>query len=245
MRILNKGIPVIGLVAMFLLPAMAWSEDPADKDKGQTVDQQGKFSYLIGWRMASELEDFPIKLESKALMQAIQDRMEGKPPKYDKDEMDKIRAEMMDQFQKEKARQADMASEKNRKEGEAFLADNGKKPGVVTTASGLQYQVVSEGKGDKPKPTDQVTVHYTGTLLDGSEFDSSVKRGKPTTFPLDKVIAGWTEGVQLMQPGAKFKFFVPPQLAYGKTGSGGVIGPEATLIFDVELLEVRAAKAAP
>ncbi|MBF0144781.1 MAG: FKBP-type peptidyl-prolyl cis-trans isomerase [Magnetococcales bacterium] len=233
-------------MALLALPTAAWSQDPVEKGKEQpSADQLAKFSYLLGWRMAAELETFPMKLDPQSLMQAIQDRLAGRESKFSKEEMDKVRTEMMETFQKEKSRQMESIGEKNRAEGASFMAENGKKPGITTTASGLQYQVVREGKGEKPKASDHVTVHYAGTLLDGTEFDSSYKRGQPTTFPLDKVIAGWTEGLQLMQPGAKFKLFVPPQLAYGKTGSGGAIGPETTLIFEVELLEVHPVKATP
>ncbi|MBF0423732.1 MAG: FKBP-type peptidyl-prolyl cis-trans isomerase [Magnetococcales bacterium] len=224
------------------MPALAWSEGSDGKEKESSEDQSGKISYMLGWRMAAELENLPLKLDSKALVQAIQDRLEKHKPKYDQAEMDKVRSAMMATFQKEKTRQLEELGAKNRSAGQAFLAENAKKPGVVTTASGLQYQVIREGKGDKPKLTDQVKVHYSGTLLDGTEFDSSVKRGQPATFPLDKVIPGWTEGLQLMQPGGKYKLFVPSELAYGNSGAGGKIGPDATLVFEVELLEVHSGK---
>lgn len=123
--------------------------------------------------------------------------------------------------------------------GEAYLAENGKRPGVTTTASGLQYEVLTEGAGKSPKATDTVEVHYRGTLIDGKEFDSSYKRGETIEFPLNGVIPGWTEGVQLMKEGAKYRFFIPSKLAYGPRGAGGVIGPDETLIFDVELIKVR------
>ena len=126
----------------------------------------------------------------------------------------------------------------SRAAGEAFLAENGKREGVVTTASGLQYEVIKEGSGAHPKATDKVLVHYHGTNIDGSVFDSSVERGQPIDFPLNGVIAGWTEGVQLMQPGAKYRFFIPSHLAYGDRGAGADIAPGATLIFDVELIEI-------
>jgi FKBP-type peptidyl-prolyl cis-trans isomerase len=131
--------------------------------------------------------------------------------------------------------------EKNQKTGEAFLAENAKKPGVKTTTSGLQYQVMAEGPAGGKQPTDAniVRVHYKGTLIDGTEFDSSYARGEPAEFPLGQVIAGWTEGVQLMSVGDKFRFFVPSQLAYGQNGAGGTIGPNETLIFEVELIEVK------
>ena len=127
----------------------------------------------------------------------------------------------------------------NLAKGEKFLEENGKKEGIVTTASGLQYQVITEGTGKSPKKTDTVLVHYAGTLLSGTEFDSSYKRKEPIEFPLNGVIAGWTEGVQLMKEGAKFRFFIPSKLAYGPRGAGRDIGPNEALIFDVELLEVR------
>lgn len=127
---------------------------------------------------------------------------------------------------------------KNKEEGMAFLAENEKKPDVVVTETGLQYQVIEASEGEKPLVTDDVTVHYTGTLLDGTKFDSSVDRGEPTTFPLSRVIPGWTEGVQLMNEGSKYRFYIPSELAYGDRGAGQLIGPNATLIFDVELLKV-------
>ena len=124
--------------------------------------------------------------------------------------------------------------------GQAFLQENAKKEGVKTTASGLQYKVLTEGTGKSPKATDTVTVNYRGTLLDGTEFDSSYKSGEPISFPLNRVIPGWTEGVQLMKEGAKYQFYIPANLAYGKQGTpGGPIGPDETLIFDVELIKVK------
>jgi len=137
------------------------------------------------------------------------------------------------------ARAADSPAEKNQKEGEAFLAANGKKPGVKTLPSGLQYAVIKEGTGRQPAATDTVTVHYKGTLINGTEFDSSYRRGQSASFPLNQVIKGWTEGVQLMKEGATYRFFIPPQLAYGARGAGGLIGPNETLIFEVELLSVQ------
>jgi FKBP-type peptidyl-prolyl cis-trans isomerase FkpA len=124
-------------------------------------------------------------------------------------------------------------------DGQRFLKENATKPGVTTTASGLQYKVLKEGTGRSPKATDVVVVNYRGTLINGKEFDSSYKSGKPIEFPLNRVIPGWTEGVQLMKEGAKYEFYIPPNLAYGSRGAGGVIGPDETLIFEVELLKVK------
>ncbi len=129
--------------------------------------------------------------------------------------------------------------EENKKAGMEFLAKNAKKDKVITTASGLQYQILTEGKGTAPVATDNVTVKYKGTLLDGTEFDSTEKHGGSATFPLNRVIKGWTEGVQLMKPGAKYRFFIPSSLAYGEEGAGRVIPPNATLIFEIELIKVN------
>jgi FKBP-type peptidyl-prolyl cis-trans isomerase len=129
--------------------------------------------------------------------------------------------------------------EENKAAGEAFLAENAKKPNITTTASGLQYEILKKGEGATPSATDNVTVHYKGTTIDGNEFDSSYSRGEPATFPLNRVIPGWTEGVQLMQEGAKYRFYIPSELAYGAHGAGRLIGPNSTLIFDVELIQIQ------
>ena len=145
-------------------------------------------------------------------------------------------------FAEQEAKQRAAAEEKGKAAkvaGESFLAENGKKEGVITLPSGLQYQVLREGNGKKPKATDQVECHYEGTLIDGTIFDSSYKRGQTATFPLNGVIAGWTEGLQLMQEGAKYRFFIPYQLGYGANGAGASIPPYAALVFDVELIAVK------
>jgi FKBP-type peptidyl-prolyl cis-trans isomerase len=131
------------------------------------------------------------------------------------------------------------SADENKIEGEKFLAENAKKPDIIVTKSGLQYTVLQQGEGAKPTATDKVTVHYEGTTIDGNVFDSSYKRGEPASFPLNRVIAGWTEGVQLMQEGSKFRFFIPSSLAYGARGAGRDIGPNSALIFDVELIKIQ------
>jgi FKBP-type peptidyl-prolyl cis-trans isomerase FklB len=146
------------------------------------------------------------------------------------------KAQMMIQAHMEKKQAEKGMAAKS--EGEAFLKANAAKPGVITTASGLQYEILQKGTGEHPKASDKVTVHYTGKNLDGSVFDSSVERGQPATFPLNGVIPGWTEGVQLMTPGSKFRFYIPSDLAYGDRGAGADIAPGATLMFDVELISI-------
>jgi FKBP-type peptidyl-prolyl cis-trans isomerase FklB len=149
-------------------------------------------------------------------------------------------------FQKEMmAKQQELAKrlgEKNKKEGEAFLSENRKKEGIKALPSGLQYKVVKAGTGKKPKSTDTVTTHYRGTLIDGTEFDSSYRRGQPASFPVSGVIPGWTEALQLMEEGAKWQLFIPPNLAYGERGAGSQIGPNATLIFEIELISIQEKK---
>jgi len=134
---------------------------------------------------------------------------------------------------------ANAMSGKNKNEGDLFLAENAKKGGVVVLPSGLQYKIIKAGNGRKPKATDEVTTHYRGTLIDGTEFDSSYKRGQPTSFPVNGVIAGWTEALQLMPVGSKWQLFIPSNLAYGERGSGGVIGPNGALVFDIELIAIK------
>jgi FKBP-type peptidyl-prolyl cis-trans isomerase FklB len=148
-------------------------------------------------------------------------------------------------FEKDMMEKQKAAGEKNASEGVKFLEDNKKKEGVKTTASGLQYKSLKEGSGAQPKATDTVTVNYRGTLTDGTEFDSSYKRNEPTTFPLSGVIKGWTEGLQLMKKGSKYQFFIPANLAYGERSPGAGIPPNSTLIFEVELLEVKGGAPSP
>jgi len=166
--------------------------------------------------------------------------MAGNEPRMTREEVEKTLAAYQERRKAEVAAKA----ETNKKAGEAFLANNRTQPGVKVTASGLQYQILEEGKGATPSATDTVVVNYRGTLLDGSEFDSSYKRGQPATFPVNGVIQGWQEALQMMKEGAKWKLFVPANLAYGERGAGASIGPNATLTFEVELLEIKA-QAAP
>lgn len=199
-----------------------------------------KLSYALGIGIGSQLAGMGTKeLNIDDFAQAIKDVISGSELKVDNAEAQTL---VQNFFQEQEAKQQAAAAEAGKAAkaaGEAFLAENGKKDGVVTLPSGLQYQVLKEGDGKKPSATDQVVCHYEGTLIDGTVFDSSYQRNQPATFGLNQVIAGWTEGVQLMQEGAKYRFFIPYNLAYGERGAGAQIPPFAALVFDVELIEVK------
>lgn len=199
-----------------------------------------KLSYALGIGIGSQLAGMGAKeLNIDDFAQAIKDVISGSELKVDNAEAQTL---VQNFFQEQEAKQQAATAEAGKAAkaaGEAFLAENGKKDGVVTLPSGLQYQVLKEGDGKKPSATDQVVCHYEGTLIDGTVFDSSYQRNQPATFGLNQVIAGWTEGVQLMQEGAKYRFFIPYNLAYGERGAGVQIPPFAALVFDVELIEVK------
>ena len=199
-----------------------------------------KLSYALGLGIGHQLLQMNAEgLNIDDFAQAIKDVMTGGELKMKDAEAQQIVQQF---FAEQEAIQQAANAEKGKAaktEGEQFLAENAKKEGVKTTASGLQYQVLREGNGKQPKATDQVECHYEGTLIDGTKFDSSYDRGQTATFPLNQVIAGWTEGLQLMHEGAKYRFFIPYQLGYGERGAGASIPPYAALIFDVELVAVK------
>lgn len=200
---------------------------------------KNRISYTIGVNIGKDFKGQEIEVETDALMMGLRDSLEGKELKLTDEEMV---AEIQDFQQKMQAKmvaEMEAAAGKNQAEGEAFLAENAKQEGVVVTESGLQYKVIEAGDGESPGPADVATVHYKGTLIDGTQFDSSYDRGQPATFPVGGVIPGWTEALQLMKPGAKWQLFIPSELAYGERGAGQEIGPNATLLFDVELISVK------
>jgi FKBP-type peptidyl-prolyl cis-trans isomerase len=220
----------------------ATGSTPADL----STDEQ-KFGYAVGYDYGHTLTQAKGSIDIKAFEKGIEEAYDGKTARLTDQQRMEVKMAVVKKLQEKAAADRAAAAEKNKADGDKFLADNGKKPGVKTTASGLQYEVLSEGKGDHPKATDKVTVNYKGTLLDGTVFDSSYDRGQPLTLPLNGVIAGWTEGVQLMTPGSKYKFYIPSNLAYGEHGGGSQIGPNSALIFEIELLGINqeAAPAAP
>lgn len=202
---------------------------------GLDTDQK-RFSYFVGTQMAQQLKNDGIAVDENAFMMGVRDVNSGAAPRLSQDEIKTT----LERMQQQRAEETKKLGANNKKEGEKFLADNAKKPGVKVTASGLQYKVINPGKGKSPKATDTVEVNYRGTLINGTEFDSSYKRGQPVTFPVSGVIQGWQEALPMMKEGAKWQIYVPAKLAYGERGAGGAIAPESTLIFDIELLSIKA-----
>lgn len=239
---------------LILLPvAFAQSKKPSAKKEAPAPvvlkTQRDSISYAIGQNIYANLKDPLVQLNLDVLIASLKDAANGKPILTEEKTMQCLTAlnqkmqERQAAMQKatDEKKQAEIAPviEKNKKEGETFLEENKKKEGVLTTASGLQYKILSKGTGDVfPKATDKVRVHYKGTLLDGKVFDSSYDRKEPATFPLNQVIKGWTEGLQLMHVGDKFQFFIPYELAYGEMGRGESIPPATVLTFEVELLDI-------
>lgn len=218
------------------------------QDSGKAVDlktEKQKSSYAIGCDIGSNIKQIADEIDLDAVLVGIKDSTAGKE-KMTPEEKQKALTAFSQILKKKMEDKRKLEGEKNRTEGEAFLKANAQKPGVKTTPSGLQYMVIKEGAGPTPKPTDIVTVHYRGTLLDGKEFDSSYKRNEPAVFPLNRVIPGWTEGVGLMKVGSTYKLFIPSELAYRETGTGNDIGPNSVLVFEVQLIDVKpAAQAQP
>jgi len=209
---------------------------PTDKER---------FSYAIGMNLASGLKQQKVDIDPDMLLRGLKDALAGGKTLLTPEEEQLAIAQLQAQIRKTQEDEIKRLGEENMKNGADFLAANKTKEGVVTLPSGLQYKILTAGTGDKPSVTDTVTCNYRGTLLDGTEFDSSYKRGQPASFPLNGVIKGWTEALQLMPVGSKWQLFLPPEIAYGPRGAGGVIGPNATLIFEVELLSIKGKQAAP
>jgi FKBP-type peptidyl-prolyl cis-trans isomerase len=228
-KFLQKSLTAAAIVAALGTAGGAFAQElKTEKDK---------VSYMVGMDVGKGLSSIKDEIDMAVVIQALQASVKGEKTALTQEEALKVRQDFMTKLQAKRAAEEKVKAETNKKAGEDFLAKNKGKKGVTTTASGLQYEVVKAGTGPKPKDTDTVQVHYTGTLLDGTKFDSSVDRGEPATFPLKGVIPGWTEGLQLMPVGSKYKFYIPSALAYGENGPGP-IGPNAMLTFEVELLKI-------
>ena len=198
-----------------------------------------KLSYSFGLAIGTQLMDMGAEaINVEDFSQALKDVFTGQPLAVKPEEAQNMVSSFLHEQETAKRKEMEEKGLKARSEGESFLRDNGKRPGIITTASGLQYEILEEGNGKHPKATDSVKCHYEGRLIDGTVFDSSIRRGEPAVFPLNGVISGWTEGVQLMAEGAKYRFYIPYQLAYGANGAGSSIPTYAALIFDIELIAV-------
>lgn len=202
-------------------------------------DEREKASYAVGLSMGNSLRSQSVDVNPDIVAQGLHDGFSGAKPLITEEEARTAMTQLQKNVRTQQEAKMAQAGGKNKTDGEAFLAANKAKPGVVTLPSGLQYKILKEGTGPKPTATDSVVCNYRGTLLDGKEFDSSYKRGQPATFPVNRVIKGWTEALQLMPVGSKWELFIPPDMAYGVQGAGGDIGPNSTLIFEVELLSIQ------
>ncbi len=240
MRLLIVAILMVGLS----LSATAQKPDKAAKSTNPATIELKTFedsvAYAIGINVGNSLLKDDLLLDVDIIKAGLNDVLYTKKEKLSKEELDRVFQAFSAQIQEKQMQKQAQEGTKNLLKGRNFMEENKKKPGVKVTPSGLQYEVITDGTGAKPVATDKVKVHYVGTLLDGSKFDSSVDRGEPVTFPLGNVIKGWTEGLQLMPVGSKYRFFIPADLGYGERGApGGQIGPNETLIFEVELINIE------
>lgn len=221
--------------------AAAETAAPASSGSIELDTPEKQVTYIVGYNMAQQANANGLTFNKEVMAQAIQDVADEKEPRIAADEQQQIMMSFQEEQQAKRDAEMQVKGEENLKKSQAFLDENAKKEGVVTTESGLQYKVLESGKEGAPKPKedDNVKVHYHGTLIDGTVFDSSVDRGQPVTFPVNGVIKGWVEALQLMKTGDKFELYIPPDLAYGAGGTAGKIGPNDALIFQVELLEIN------
>ena len=221
-------------IAMTVLPALVCAQEaPALKT------EKDKLSYAMGMDLGAQLKSVGVDLDAAVFAEGLRAGLAGTKTALTPDEAKALITELQKSLATKQAAAARVAGEKNRTDGDAFLAANKTKPGVVTLPSGLQYKILTTGTGKMPTATDTVVCHYRGTLIDGKEFDSSYKSGQPATFPVNKVIKGWTEVLQLMPVGSKWQVFIPSSLAYAERGAGADIGPNATLIFEIELVAIK------
>ena len=200
---------------------------------------KNRISYTIGVNIGQDFKSQNMDVDPDLLLMGLKDTLSGKELQLTEEEMVQEIQNFQQEMQAKMAAEMEVKAAENKAAGEAFLAENAKQEGVVVTESGLQYKIIEPGQGDSPGPADVATVHYRGTLIDGTQFDSSYDRGQPASFPVGGVIPGWSEALQLMKPGAKWQLSIPAELAYGERGAGQDIGPNSTLLFDVELISVE------
>ncbi|MCA1685373.1 MAG: FKBP-type peptidyl-prolyl cis-trans isomerase [Planctomycetia bacterium] len=239
-------VAVVGL-AVAVVSGVAAGQDAAKesatKGSAELKDLKSKASYSIGLSIGRNLKGAAVDVDSDLIARGLKDGVSGAKALLTDEELQKVMQDFQAAIVAKKMEESKGAGDKNKKEGDAFLAANKAKPDVKVLPSGLQYKVIKEGTGATPKPTDTVTTNYRGTLIDGTEFDSSYKRNEPASFPVNGVIRGWTEALQRMKVGSKWQLYIPSELAYGPNGSPPVIGPNSVLVFDIELLGVGPAPA--
>jgi FKBP-type peptidyl-prolyl cis-trans isomerase FklB len=243
MRVLALGLSLTLASTLAAPAALAQDAKPAEAAPapvpGALKDAKAQASYAIGLSVAKGLKHDMVEVDPTAMALGLQDGMSGAKPQLTEDQMRAAVAQVQADVKARRQEKAARAAATNKSEGEAFLKANHDKPGVITQPSGLQYQVLTAGTGPKPAADDSVICNYRGALLDGTEFDSSYQRGAPDTLPVSGVIKGWTEALQLMPVGSKWRIYVPANLAYGEKGAGEDIGPNAVLVFDIELLSIQ------
>lgn len=227
----------LSAISVLALALAACNQGATTTGAPESLEQRA--SYAVGYSAGKQISSQAGDLDVDQMVAGLRDAFAGDTGQMTAEEIQSTMMEYQQAMTAAESERLSTASAENRAAGEAFLAANAGKPGVVVTDSGLQYEVLEEGDGAAPLATDEVTVHYEGRLLDGTVFDSSYEKGSPATFPLSRVISGWTEGVQLMKVGAKYRFFIPDGLAYGVRPPPGDIGPNCTLIFEVELLAIN------
>lgn len=233
----NSSMKVILTIASVAMLTLACNAQPQGSAAVDLKNEQDSASYAIGASIGGNLKQQGAEVNADMLAAGLKDALAGQSKLTD-EQMQTVLMAFQERAMKKQQEEMSKKGEANQKKGVDFLAANEKKEGVKKTASGLQYKVIKEGNGKKPSATDQVTVHYTGTLIDGTKFDSSVDRGQPATFGLNQVIPGWTEGLQLMSEGSKYMLYIPSELGYGANGAGGSIGPNEVLVFEVELIKI-------
>ena len=239
-RFAQKSLVLLAFLCL-VLPGIACAQDEeAAAPEGQALDSlEKRASYALGLNMAQSMKAQAVPIDIELLIEGLKDAFTGAETRLTDQEVQQTLQEFQQMMMQRQQETRAAQGAENQQAAEAFFAENGAKEGVVTTESGLQYMVMQEGDGPKPSATDRVTVHYEGTLLDGTKFDSSYDRGQPATFPVNGVIQGWQEAVPLMSVGSKYKLWIPADLAYGANGQGPIIGPNAALVFEVELLSIE------
>ena len=225
------------LVCAFCFSTLSCEKIKSLWDKPVKMEtEEDKTSYILGYVLSKNIKQKEPQINNSTFLQGVKDGLDNKKPALQPEDIEAINNQIE---KKAVLKKQTEQGEKNKMNGQKFLEENKTKEGIKVTESGLQYEVLTEGKGKTPTSMDTVEVHYRGTLIDGTEFDSSYKRNESISFPLNGVIKGWTEGLQLMKEGSKYKFYIPPELAYGERGAGQSIPPHSTLIFEVELLKVQ------